>query len=417
MKNQNLQNLKGFRDFLPKEKSARDQVQASITQTFTRFGFAPVETPTLEYADLLLGKYGDEADKLVYQFTDRGDRQVALRYDQTVPTARLLAQYQNDIPKYWRRYQIQNVFRADKPQRARYREFTQCDCDIFGSTDTLADAEILAVFASVYQSLGFKKIIIAVNDRESLISALQPSATDQVGVFSIIQSIDKLDKMSQSEVKDELMNKGLSELATADIFEALDQLNPSEKLDKIMSQAIALGVNPDWLEYRPTLARGLDYYTGLIFEGLIPDFDGGSIGGGGRYDNLLRDLAGVDMPAVGFGIGFDRTVEAAQALGLIEPRESSAEVLVTIFSEQTIEASLQLANQLRYQKFSVEVFPSLDPLPKQLKLANQKNIPIVVIIGEQELTNNQAVVKDMSSGSQETLNTSEVSVAIRKLLK
>src|SRR3989338_8552311 len=193
-----VQTLKGFRDFLPAEKRARDFVQGKVTETFIRFGFEPVEPPTLEYASLLLGKNGKEADKLVYSFTDRGEREVALRYDQTVPTARLLSQYQNELPKYFRRYQIQNVFRADKPQKARYREFTQCDCDIFGSSSSLADAEILAVFAAVYQDLGFKKIIIAVNDREELIAALQPFTTDSVSVFSIIQSIDKLDKMSQA---------------------------------------------------------------------------------------------------------------------------------------------------------------------------------------------------------------------------
>jgi len=170
MKNQQVQTLKGFRDFLPAEKRARDFVQSKMTEAFERFGFEPVETPTLEYASLLLGKYGDEADKLVYSFTDRGEREVALRYDQTVPTARLLSQYQNDLPKYFRRYQVQNVFRADKPQKGRYREFTQCDFDIFGSKDPISDAEILACSYQSLAAIGFKKIEVRVNDRQTLIN-------------------------------------------------------------------------------------------------------------------------------------------------------------------------------------------------------------------------------------------------------
>src|SRR5258708_3739464 len=172
MSNQTPQNLKGFRDFLPTEKRKRDFVLQKVVEVFERFGFAPLETPTLEYASLLLGKYGAEADKLVYTFTDNGDRQVGLRYDQTVPTARVLAQYQNELPKMFRRYQTQNVFRAEKPQRGRYREFTQCDIDIFGSTSPIADAEILACTYAAYQNIGFKNIQLKINDRQTLMSSL-----------------------------------------------------------------------------------------------------------------------------------------------------------------------------------------------------------------------------------------------------
>lgn len=168
MKNKNIQTLKGFRDFLPKEKKIRDYVQNQIIKVFEKFGFEPIETPTLEYASLLLGKYGDEADKLVYSFQDRGDRNVALRYDQTVPISRVLSQYQNELPKYFRRYQIQNVFRADKPQKGRYREFVQCDCDIFGTQSPIADAELIATYYTVYKTLGFNTIKININDRQTL---------------------------------------------------------------------------------------------------------------------------------------------------------------------------------------------------------------------------------------------------------
>jgi len=190
------QTLKGFRDFLPMEKRKRDFIEAKMKVVFERFGFAPLETPTLEYASLLLGKYGDEADTLLYTFTDRGDRQIGLRYDQTVPTARVLSQYQNELPKFFRRYQIQNVFRADKPQKGRYREFKQCDLDIYGTISPIADAELLAVVYFTFKEIGFKSIVLQVNDRQTLISTLSPFTTPEVDVFSLIQSIDKLDKMT-----------------------------------------------------------------------------------------------------------------------------------------------------------------------------------------------------------------------------
>ena len=200
MSNNAPQTLKGFRDFLPTEKRKRDYISGIIRATFERHGFEPVETPTLEYASLLLGKYGAEADKLVYKFEDQGERQIGLRYDQTVPTARLLAQYKHTLPKYFRRYQIQNVFRAEKPQKGRFRELTQCDCDIFGSKSPLADAEVLAVFYNVYKNIGLQDIRIVINDRQTLVQNLSPFATETVDVFSIIQSIDKLDKIAAEGV-------------------------------------------------------------------------------------------------------------------------------------------------------------------------------------------------------------------------
>lgn len=175
---QTPQNLKGFRDFLPEEKRCRDFVMEKIKQTFELFGFEPLETPTLEYSSVILGKYGQEADKMVYSFTDKGSRELSLRYDQTVPTARVLAQYQNKIPKYFRRYQIQNVFRSDKPQKGRFREFTQCDIDIFGSTSPLADAEIIACTYFSFKNIGFPNVILRLNDRQILFNVLKPYATE-----------------------------------------------------------------------------------------------------------------------------------------------------------------------------------------------------------------------------------------------
>lgn len=409
MKNNELQNLKGFRDFLPSEKRKRDYVASKIRTVFERFGFAPLETPTLEYSSLLLGKYGDEADKLVYSFEDRGERQVALRYDQTVPTARVLAQYQSQLPKYFRRYQIQNVFRADKPQKGRFREFTQCDCDIYGTTSTLADAEILAVYYAVYKELGITSIQIEINDRQTLLSTLTPFATDSCSVFSIVQSIDKLDKMTTEDVQKELMEKGLTESSAQQALEAIEGAQPSENLVQIINQAVSLGVDRNALVFNPRIARGLDYYTGLIFEGKIPEYTVGSVGGGGRYDNLINDLAGVSIPAVGFGIGFDRTVEAADQLGLIPTENMGTQVLVTVFNETTATNSAKITQQLRDADIRVELYPSTtDSLGKQFQNAESKGIQFAVIIGEDEIKDNVITVKNIKTREQQAMSVEEL---------
>lgn len=404
-----VQTLKGFRDFLPEEKRKRDFVAQKMRQVYSTFGFAPLETPTLEYAELLLGKYGDEADKLVYKFTDRGDREVALRYDQTVPSARILVQYQNDLPRFFRRYQIQNVFRADKPQRGRYREFTQSDCDIFGSTNPIADAEILAVFYNVYASLGITSLTIEVNDRQTLFGTLGAFATPEVSVLALCQTIDKADKQNELELVDELVTKGLAKDVAERVFVQINNAEISNQLQTIVDMAVDLGVPREALKVNPKLARGLDYYTGLIFEGKIPEYPVGSIGGGGRYDNLIEQLSGQAIPAVGFGIGFDRTVEAVEALGLFPTEQSqSTQVLITIFDENMQDESLKAAAQLRSAGIAVEVYPELDKLGKQFKLADQKNIPFAIVIGETEQQAGKVVLKDMKSGEQETLQLTEV---------
>jgi len=409
MSNQVPQTLKGFRDFLPREKRNRDYVAQKVKNVFERHGFAPLETPTLEYASLLLGKYGTEADKLVYTFDDRGDRQVGLRYDQTVPTARVLSQYQNELPRYFRRYQMQNVFRADKPQKGRYREFSQCDCDIFGSTSAVADAEILSVYYEVFQEVGLSSIVIEINDRQTLLATLSPFVTDHVDVHSIVQSIDKLDKVSPEEVAQELVSKGLELSAAQAAVASIETAQMSENLKQIISNATALGVHPDALRFTPRIARGLDYYTGMIFEGRVPEYTVGSVGGGGRYDNLINSLAGLEMPAVGFGIGFDRTVEAAEQLNLIPLEESSTRVLVTIFEEKYVTDSLKVARELRKLGITTEVYPAVDKLAKQFKLADQKQIPFVVTIGETEVVQGKVALKNMKTGEQQIITIEEAS--------
>ncbi|HEX8966083.1 MAG TPA: histidine--tRNA ligase [Patescibacteria group bacterium] len=405
----NVQTLKGFRDFLPQEKRKRDFVREKVVEVFERFGFEPLETPTLEYASLLLGKYGDEADKLVYTFEDNGGRKVGLRYDQTVPTARVLAQYVNELPRYFRRYQIQNVFRADKPQKGRYREFTQCDIDIFGSISPIADAEILACTYFSYKNVGFSEVILKINDRQTLFKTFEKFAKESVSVFSIIQSIDKLDKQSVEEVIAELVNKGLSQTEAEEVLLSVQNAKLSENLQEIIKQAIALGVPESALQFTSSLARGLDYYTGMIFEVIIPQYPVGSCGGGGRYDKLIEDLGGKDVAAVGIAFGFDRMVEAAEALNLY-PQEiyQSAKVFVTIFNKDLQEKSEKIAAFLRSRNINTEIFvgevTEKNQLDKQLKYADAKKIPYVVIIGPEEAEKNIVTLKNLSSRTQQSIS-------------
>jgi len=415
----NLQTLKGFRDFLPAEKRKRDFVLKKIIETFERFGFEPLETPTLEYADLLLGKYGAEADKLVYTFLDKGERQVGLRYDQTVPTARILAQYSQELPKYFRRYQIQNVFRADKPQKGRYREFTQCDADIFGSTSPLADAEILACAYFSFKNVGYPNVIIKINDRQTLFKTLESFATKEVSIFSIIQSVDKLDKQTQNEVINELIQKGIAKEAVEKILSSIENAEMSANLQSIIKNSQELAIPTGQIVFSPSLARGLDYYTGMIFEIMVEGYNVGSCGGGGRFDNLINQLGGQDIPAVGFAFGFDRMVEAADELKLFpETIYESAQVLVTIFSKKTMEQSISLSSSLRSNNINTELWvgeiKDKNPLEKQLKYADEKGIPFVVILGPEEIKNNTLTVKNMRTREQKECSVDELLRILQK---
>lgn len=403
----NLQTLKGFRDFLPKEKIIREQIISKIKKSFHDNGFEPIETPTLEYASVLQGKSGQEADKLMYTFKDRGDRDIGLRYDQTVPTARFLSQHQHSLPKFFRRYQIQNVFRAENTQAGRYREFLQCDCDIFGSKSNIADAEIVATFYKTYISLGLNDFTIYINDRSQLVETVAKFAKKNEDIFNIIQIIDKLDKIGDKLVIEELQSKFLSEKSAVELLNNLKDNTPSKNLKEIIEIATDLGVPASGIIFEPYLARGLDYYTGIIFEGKLPELKSGSLGGGGRYDNLIQDLGGPNTPAVGFAIGFDRTVEALKEKNILQISEKPLTVLVTIFNEKTLKHSLSVANKLRDCGIATEVYLEYDKIGKQIKFADSKNIPYVVIIGEDEMLTNTIKVKELETESEKVFSTDE----------
>jgi len=331
-----LSTPKGFRDFLPKEMAVRNEVVRRLRQVFEKYGFSQLQTTSLEHQEVLLGKYGEEAEKLMYLFKDPGGRDVGLIYDLTVPLARVVASYQ-DLPKPFKRYQIQPVFRAESPQRGRYREFYQCDVDIVGSDSPLADGEILALVNDCLKALDFSSFTIRVNSRAVLLSSMEKAGIVKNKVVSVIRSIDKLDKKPQGEVEKELSDKGLSSQQIKDVFRALEKAEPDEFLLETISSAKKLGAKNNLL-FDPTLARGLDYYTGPIFESVVEKPNIGSVTGGGRYDNLLKDLGGIDLPATGTSVGLDRVADIIEDLDLWSFLPSSpTQVLVTVFSEKLVD--------------------------------------------------------------------------------
>ena len=372
------QTLKGFRDFLPKEARKRQYVLDTLKKVFESYGFEPLETPVLEYEEVLLGKYGDEGDKLMYRFTDNGDRKVAMRYDQTVPLARVVAQYQNDLPLPFKRYQIQNVWRAENTQKGRYREFLQVDVDTVGSSSPIADSEIIGLVIKSLEKLGFKTFKILANDR-SVFEGLDKKA---------IVILDKLDKIGPDETKKQLIDAGFSE----NLLEEIKNKKPTQNYTEILEY---LRIDNSKIIFESTLARGLDYYTGLIFEVQIEGYAGGSLGGGGRYDNLIGLFANKTIPAVGFSFGFDRLIEAMDELKLFDGKDlGGVKILVTNTSGQ----SFEVTEKLREQGINAELYADEKDLDKQLKYADKKGIPYVLIFD-----NDKLILKDMTSGEQKEL--------------
>lgn len=398
----NVQTLKGFRDFLSQDARKRDYVKNTLKKVFESYGFEPLETPTLEYDEILTGKYGEEGEKLMYRFEDNGGRKVAMRYDQTVPTARVVAQYLPTLPVPFKRYQMQNVFRADNTQRGRYREFTQCDADTIGIDSATSDAEMLAMVYAGYKELGFTNINILVNDRV-IFEGLSPVA---------IACIDKLKKIGKDGVIEELVARGECKNAqeATNLLQSILDAKSSERLLEILKITKELGVPEKSLILSPTLARGLDYYTGMIFEIEIPEYTVGSVCGGGRYNNLIGMFAKQQIAAVGFAVGFDRTIEAMEELNLFPENvlQAAATVLVTVFDAGLQEKSLEMSSRLRSSGINTELYLSDAKMEKQMKYADQKGIPYVVIIGPEEAAENMVTLKNLKTREQQKLSVDEL---------
>lgn len=429
---------KGTRDFLPKQMIKRNYVINIIKQIFEKYGFEPLETPTIEMWETLSGKYGEEGDRLTYHFTDRGKREVGLRYDLTVPLSRVVAMYPQ-IPKPFKRYQIQPVWRADKPQKGRFREFYQCDVDIVGSPSVLADAEIIAVLFESLQALKFENFTVRLNSRKILKGISEVSGAGVEKEMEMCRAIDKLDKIGMEGVESELQKREISRMAIQTILKILSiagsnqnkieetkfLLSGSEdgvagvtEIEQLLQFLSLYGIPDHVLEFDLTLARGLDYYTGPIYETVVREPRIGSITGGGRYDGLIGLFAGQAHPATGSSIGLERIVTVMEELDMFPPSlQGTARVLVTVFDREALPYSIKIATELRKTGIATDLYSGKAKIRGQFGLANDKAIPIVVIAGPDEIQKQAVNIKDMKSGVQQTVSFSALSITVRNILK
>lgn len=450
---------KGTRDFSPTEVAKRNYIIQTIKRNFECYGFQPIETPSFENSETLMGKYGDEGDRLIFKILNSGDfiskvddvtyssknsasltpkiSEKALRYDLTVPFARYVVMHQNEIDFPFKRYQIQPVWRADRPQKGRFREFYQCDADVVGAKSLLQEIEFVQLYDAVFSDLGLVGTTIKLNNRKVLSGIAEVIGAKHL-LIDFTVALDKLDKIGEEGVKNEMLAKGISENAIAKAaplfsmngsnLEKLEQLKTllvtSEigmegvaELQKIVSQISQLGLTSAKMDIDVTLARGLNYYTGAIFEVAAPDgVKMGSIGGGGRYDDLTGIFGLKDVSGAGISFGLDRIYLVMEELGLFpESLERSIEVLCINFGDDESIQSLKLVGSLRASGIKAEVYPSAAKMQKQMKYANNRDIPFVVLIGKQELDNGTFIVKNMESGAQETYQFNNPDIFIKKL--
>lgn len=391
------QTLKGFRDFLPDKALKRKWLREKISQVFELWGYDPLETPSLEAVELFAGQIGED-EKLFYQFKDPGGREVALRYDQTVPTCRVVGQYNQELVFPFKRYQIQPAFRAENPQKGRYREFLQCDADIFGIDSPQADAEVIALSLDIYRQLGFSQVQVRINDRALLGDFPYP----------VIAAIDKLEKIGEQGVIKELEKKGISLAQARDYLHAILQIKPNETIQVILAYLKQYGFAQEWYTFDPTIARSFSYSTGPIWEVKVAGFSG-SVLGGERFDKLVGKVSGNQIPGTGFGLGFDRTYEAAEQFNLLPAQKTNTVILMTIFQADLQGEAIRIVRQLREAGIAAELYPDLQTkLDKQLKYADRKGIPYVIIQGPDELKRKALQLKDLSAQTQQTLKLDQV---------
>jgi histidyl-tRNA synthetase len=392
--------LKGFRDTMPAAAMARNRMFRVIEGVFESFGYVPIDTPALEYAEILKGKGGEESDKQMFEFEDQGGRRVALRFDLTVPLARFVAEHQNELPLPFRRYHIGTVWRGERPQKGRYREFHQCDADLIGAVGPAADAEILTMFARVYGALGVEGFVIRVNDRRILSGLLETlSLTDKT--VPVLRALDKWDKVGPQGVRQELHAAGVEGDAGERVIafpaaaggtdeETLARLETLvgsnargregiEGLRAVFRLLAAAGVPKGRVRVDPTIARGLDYYTGIVFEAGLADSQGfGSVGSGGRYDDLAALYTSTRLPGVGCSVGISRLLEALSEKGALADGAPSKSVLVTHPEEGDPAPSFALAAALRGDGLVVETFPEPKKHGAQMKYADKKGVRFVM---------------------------------------
>jgi len=431
MASQQTRPARGMRDFLPEDVRRREYVIGIVTDVYRRYGFEPLETPALENIETLTGKYGDEGNKLIFKVLRRGEGEssgetdLALRYDLTVPLARVVAEHRGTLPKFFKRYQIQPVWRADRPARGRFREFYQCDVDAIGSKSMVVEVELCAAVSDVLVALGFTDFVIKLNHRRVLTGLLNAAGVPQALHGSALVAIDKLDKVGRDGVGRELAERGVPEASAAQVLSTFDGGLTLERarervaglpdgaagiedIDHILALSAATSAAP-YLRFDPTLARGLSYYTGAIMETAVPDL-AGSLGGGGRYDGLIGMFLGEEVPACGFSLGLERilVVMGERQMFPASVQQASADVLVTVLDAQTLPAALKLATELRRGGVRVELYPQPDKLGKQMKYAADKHIPFAAVLGGDEIARGEVTLKNLGSGTQESVKREKV---------
>jgi histidyl-tRNA synthetase len=449
---------KGTRDFNPRQVAKRNYIFNTIRNAFETFGFQPIETPSFENSSTLMGKYGDEGDRLIFKILNSGDylskanpeaynqkdstkltasiSEKALRYDLTVPFARYVVQHQNEIEFPFKRYQIQPVWRADRPQKGRFREFYQCDADVVGSKSLWQEVEFIQLYDTVFSALKLEGVTIKINNRKILSGIAEViGASDKLIDFTV--ALDKLDKIGEEKVKEEMLLKGISEAGISKLqplfslsgtfksqIETLKSILDTseegksgiEELNFINNAITELGLQTANLQLDVTLARGLNYYTGAIFEVAAPKtVKIGSIGGGGRYDDLTGIFGMKDTSGVGISFGLDRIYLVLEALGVFpEAVTKNIEVLFINFGEKEVLFSLKAIKQLRKNGINTELYPDAAKMKKQMNHANKRQIPFVVLVGEQEMESNTYTLKNMVSGEQNNVSLETLITTIKK---
>ncbi len=448
----------GTRDFGPAQVARRQHILGVIRRTFEQFGYAPLETPTMENLSVLTGKYGDEGDQLLFKVLNSGNFLVkerrgeitplvtpedladgpravlpkiaekGLRYDLTVPFARYVAMNRGALTFPFKRYQMQPVWRADRPQRGRYREFMQCDADVVGTDSLLCEAEIVLMMAQVLGGLGLDDFTIKINHR-GVLRGIFEALGGEGKETDLLVAIDKLDKIGAEGVTKELLEKGFSAEGAARLFELMAAPSLAEpfaaagtaegarglrELTEVRELLAASGFRQfDRLQFDPTLARGLSYYTGCIFEVKINNVAMGSVSGGGRYDNLTGAFGLPDVSGVGFSFGVDRLYDCLESLDLFrDTAETPTRVLLTHFDAATGRAALPLLAQLRAANIPAELYPDASKVAKQFKYADAKGIPLVLVLGPEELAAGTAKIKIMKTGEEKVLPLGEVVAAL-----
>ncbi len=418
-----------MRDFLPDDVRRREYVIGVVRGVYERYGFAPLETPALENIETLTGKYGEEGNKLIFKVLRRGEHEssgetdLALRYDLTVPLARVVADNRGQLPKFFKRYQIQPVWRADRPARGRFREFYQCDVDSIGSRSMLVEAELCAAVADVLTALGFTDFTIRLNHRAVLQGILDAAGVPAERHGDALVALDKLDRIGRDGVARELEARQIAPAVSARFLELMAvRADTSALLDEVagaltaheaggagirdlrriveLSRATSAGA---YLRFDPSLARGLSYYTGAIMEIAVEGI--GSLGGGGRYDGLIGMFAGEQIPACGFSLGLERilVVMTERQMFPADVTSSAPDVLVTLFDGESAPDALRLAAELRGGGLRVEVYPEPDKLGKQFKYAASRGAAFVAILGADERARGEVAIKNMKTGEQVTV--------------